>query len=142
MLLGKFMRAPVVMMAIIWYTTYSAHEIIGGTMSKGIELADLVDYVASQLAEAEGRASKRASRIIALQECQLEMTVTVKREGKAGIRVYVVELGGGGSSEHLHRISAKFRPVGEHIFDTAEDSESSASEYHGKRVVSDSTNGG
>ena len=104
-------------------------------MAKGIELADLVDYVASQLAEAEARASKRASRIIALQECQLEMAVTVKREGKAGIRVYVLELGGGGSAEQLHRISAKFRPAGEHVFETEEDSGSSAAKYGGERVT-------
>jgi hypothetical protein len=62
-------------------------------------------------------------------------TADTKREGKAGIRVYVVELGGSGSSEQLHRISAKFRPAGEHVIETEEDSGRSSAEYGGERVT-------
>ena len=91
-------------------------------MSEKVELADLVDYVAEQLVEAENRASKRANHVLVLQECELEMSVTVSKDSQLGLRVYVVQLGGRRSDKSLHRVAVKLRADGDHhVFETGAD---------------------
>jgi hypothetical protein len=82
-------------------------------MAEPIELGELVDYVASQLVEAEAKGAKRSRRILELEDVELELSVTFQKRGKAGIKAYVVELGGGVDVGRTHRIKVAFKPYGD-----------------------------
>lgn len=72
-----------------------------------IELADLIDYVAQQLTEADQRAGGRSGRIMSFTECELELAVSVEREAGAGIKVWLLELGGSQTKANSHVIRVK-----------------------------------
>jgi hypothetical protein len=83
-----------------------------GLVTERIELAELVDYVASQLLEAETTAAGRTKRILELDDVELELTLTFEKHGRAGIKAYVVDIGGGVQSGQTHRIKTSFKPHG------------------------------
>jgi hypothetical protein len=73
-----------------------------------IELSDMVSYVISQIQTAHQRAASQYT--LSLDECTIEMNVTVTREGGAGIKAYVVEIGGSMAAERVHKVTVQFRP--------------------------------
>jgi hypothetical protein len=83
-----------------------------------IELADLIDYIAEQLLEAEARGAKRSERVLELGDVELELTVAFEKKAGAGIKIYVIDLGGGVASSHTHRIKTTFKPAGLTVFET------------------------
>ncbi|MFI7670802.1 trypco2 family protein [Nocardia sp. NPDC049526] len=82
-----------------------------------IEFSDMIKYLKSELATAQAAATDDFK--LKLDECSVELNIAVKREGKAGIKAYVVTIGGGLSSEQTHKVTAKFRPFdADSVFET------------------------
>ena len=73
-----------------------------------VELADLIDHVAEQLAEAERRAGEREGPVMKFQECELELAVSLETGGQGGLKVWVLELGGGRTKTNSNTITVKF----------------------------------
>lgn len=73
-----------------------------------IELSDMISYVIGQLRDAHQQAYENYT--LSLDDCTIEMNVTVTKEGGAGIKAYVVTLGGSVSAERVHKVVARFRP--------------------------------
>jgi hypothetical protein len=42
---------------------------------------------------------------------ELELNVAVRKEGRAGIQIYVVDIGGGGSHEKTQRVNVRLSPL-------------------------------
>ncbi|MFI6171357.1 trypco2 family protein [Nocardia sp. NPDC051052] len=82
----------------------------------GIELSDMIRYLKSELTAAQAGSGDGFK--LTLDECTIELNIAVKREGKAGIKAYVVTIGGGLSSEQTHKVSAKFKPAEAAVFET------------------------
>src|SRR5262245_7199904 len=80
-------------------------------MSENLELPEFIEYVVEQLQIARDRARDRASHVLRLNECELEIAMTAKKEGKGGIKAWVVELGASVAAEQVHRIKVKLSPV-------------------------------
>jgi Trypsin-co-occurring domain 2 len=78
-------------------------------VSNQVELADLLDYVATQLSTAADRAKERPTAVMEFLECELDMAIQIEANAKAGIRVWVVELGGGIKRSDTNTIKLKFR---------------------------------
>lgn len=49
--------------------------------------------------------------IFAVDSVELELQVTVKKEGKAGIKIYVLDIGGGGSRDDVQKVKVKLSPL-------------------------------
>lgn len=77
-------------------------------MTEPIELSEMIEYLTDQLTQAHTTA--RENYTLSLTECSLEMNVVVKKDARAGIKAYVVEVGGGVASERTHKVTAKFKP--------------------------------
>jgi hypothetical protein len=75
-----------------------------------IGLADLIEQVKQDL---QSSALDRASEVplFGVDSVELELQVTVKNEGKAGIKLYVVELGGGGSRDDVQKVKVSLSPL-------------------------------
>jgi hypothetical protein len=73
-----------------------------------IELSDMISYVIGQLQDANQQANDNYT--LSLDDCTIEMNVIVTKEAGAGIKAYVVKLGGSISAERVHKVIAKFRP--------------------------------
>jgi hypothetical protein len=78
-----------------------------------IELAELIDTVASELLKAEAHAASRSKRILALDDVELELTLTFEKRAGMGIKAYVLSIGGGVKGGQTHRIKTSFKPHGE-----------------------------
>ena len=75
------------------------------------ELASFIDQVAQQLLAAEAKAKTRGDHVMQFEECELEMAVSVGKDAKAGIKVWVIELGGGAKKTDANTIRVKFKRI-------------------------------
>ena len=75
-----------------------------------IGLAELIDKVKSELLSQELEASG-TEPLFSVDEVTLKLQVTVQKEGKAGLKVYVVTAGGGLSRSDVQVVTVKLTPL-------------------------------
>ncbi|NEP77336.1 MAG: hypothetical protein F6K17_02060 [Okeania sp. SIO3C4] len=75
-----------------------------------IGLAELIQQVKQELLT-QAPDSETDIPIFAVDSVELELQVTVKKEGKAGIKIYVLEMGGGGSRDDVQKVKVKLSPL-------------------------------
>ncbi|NET43316.1 trypco2 family protein [Okeania sp. SIO2B3] len=75
-----------------------------------IGVAELIQQVKQELLT-ESPDSETDIPIFAVDSVELELQVTVKKEGKAGIKIYVLEMGGGGSRDDVQKVKVKLSPL-------------------------------
>lgn len=79
-----------------------------------VKLAEMISALREQLIQAQDEGLDSPIRFnVAESEVEIQFTVTKEAEGKAGIRFWVVEAGGGGSvaSESVQKMRLKLLPV-------------------------------
>lgn len=76
-----------------------------------VELSELIAYVSAQLRAASEGVDDRGGAIMEFEQCTMEMSVEVEKQGSAGIQVWVVNLGGGASKTSSHTITVSFKPI-------------------------------
>jgi Trypsin-co-occurring domain 2 len=81
-------------------------------MSEGnsIGLAELIEHIKQELLSTEVEGEKPIP-LFSVDQVNLELQVTARKEGKAGIKVYVVELGGGGSRDDVQKVTVTLTPL-------------------------------
>jgi len=73
-----------------------------------ISLSQLVESVASELRIVKAKRPPVGEDVITLTNCDIELSVEASVEGSAGIKFYVVEVGGKGSATTSHKITLRF----------------------------------
>ena len=73
-----------------------------------IGLAELCDHVKQELMTPT---YENHAPLLSVEEVVLEMQVTAVREGKAGIKLYVAELGGGAKRDETQRVTVTLKPL-------------------------------
>ena len=84
-------------------------------MSTPIELSELIEQVKKDLLTSVV-ARNSDTPLFLVESVELDLTVTAKREGKGGIKIDVVsvgggELGGGMSQERTHSVKVRLSPL-------------------------------
>jgi hypothetical protein len=80
-------------------------------MPNKLPLSEVVASVTDELLKAESAAKSRGSSVMQFDECELEFAVEVEKEGKAGINVWVIELGGGKTRTESNVVRIKFKSL-------------------------------
>lgn len=75
-----------------------------------IGLAELIEQIKRELLSTEAEGEKPIP-LFSVDQVNLELQVTARKEGKAGIKVYVVELGGGGSRDDVQKVTVTLTPL-------------------------------
>jgi hypothetical protein len=75
-----------------------------------IGLAELIEQIKQELLSTEAEGEKPIP-LFSVDQVSLELQVTARKEGKAGIKVYVVELGGGGSRDDVQKVTVTLTPL-------------------------------
>jgi hypothetical protein len=75
-----------------------------------IGLAELIEQVKRELL-APSSEGETDIPLLSVDEVELELQVTVKKEAKGGIKIYVLELGGGGSRDDVQKVKVKLSPI-------------------------------
>ena len=73
-------------------------------------LTELIQQVKQELLT-QSPDSEKDLPIFAVDSVELELQVTVKKQGKAGIKIYVLEMGGGGSRDDIQKVKVKLSPL-------------------------------
>jgi hypothetical protein len=75
-----------------------------------IGLAELIEQVKRELLtpSLEGETD---IPLLSVDSVELELQVTVKKEGNAGIKIYVLELGGKDSRDNVQKVKVKLSPI-------------------------------
>jgi aminopeptidase N len=75
-----------------------------------IGLAELIEQVKQELLtpSVEG---KTDIPLLSVDSVELELQVTVKKEGNAGIKIYVLDLGAKGSRDDVQKVKVKLSPI-------------------------------
>jgi hypothetical protein len=80
---------------------------------KPIGLTELIYQVKRELLNADGREDDPVP-LFAVEEIELEVAVTVSREGQAGINIHVFNVGGSASREDAQTVRVKLKPLLSH----------------------------
>lgn len=75
-----------------------------------IGLAELIEHIKQELLSTKAEGEKPIP-LFSVDQVNLELQVTARKEGKAGIKVYVVELGGGGSRDDVQKVTVTLTPL-------------------------------
>jgi hypothetical protein len=75
-----------------------------------IGLAELIEQVKRELL-APSLEGETDIPLLSVDEVELELQVTVKKDVKGGIKIYVLELGGGGSRDDVQKVKVKLSPI-------------------------------
>ena len=78
--------------------------------TNSIGLAELIDQVKQELFSQE-TGSDTTVPFFSVDQVTLELKVTVSKEGKAGLQIHVIEVGGGLSREDVHTIQVTLTPL-------------------------------
>lgn len=79
-----------------------------------IGLAELIEQVKRELlinGISDSATEERDIPIFSVDSVELELQVTVKKEGKAGVKIYVLQLGGGGSRDDVQKVKVSLSPL-------------------------------
>jgi len=77
---------------------------------KSIGLTELIYQVKRELLSSESRQNDPVP-LFAVDEIELEVAITVSREGQAGINIQVFSLGGGASRADAQTVRVKLKPL-------------------------------
>jgi hypothetical protein len=89
----------------------SRRSLMGSSSSpiaQPVSISDLVKDVASELRTLKNSPPRRGEEVMTLSECEIELSVGATMEASGGLKFYVVEVGGKGSTSASHRIKLKF----------------------------------
>lgn len=79
---------------------------------RGLSLSELISHVANELRDARQQAQKINDPVLEFSGCELEMAVTLKTEGKAGIQFWLVDAGFSGDRSTVSKVKLNFgRPT-------------------------------
>jgi hypothetical protein len=75
-----------------------------------IGLAELIEKVKSELLSGEISPGSSAP-LFSVDQVELELQVTLKREGKAGIKIYVIEVDGSDGRDDVQKVKVTLSPL-------------------------------
>jgi hypothetical protein len=76
-----------------------------------VPLSEVLAEVAEELFKADQLAKERGFAAMQFDECELEFAVRTEYAGKAGVKLYVVNLGAGGKRAETNIVRVKFTSV-------------------------------
>jgi hypothetical protein len=80
-------------------------------MAERISLADVLANITEELHKAQDAAKARGFATMQFEECELEFAIEAEHKGEAGIKVWVVDLGGGVKRTESNTIRLKFKTI-------------------------------
>mgnify|MGYP003627968149 CR=1 FL=1 len=84
----------------------------GCPMSDGIEISEIITSLTKGIRHAAAESKKNAHEpIIQLSGCEIELAVTAKAEGKAGLKFWLLDAGASVAGEKVSKITLKFEPT-------------------------------
>lgn len=84
-------------------------------MTVQIALSDVLDHISNELLQADSRARQRGKATMQFAECELEFAVNLEKSGKAGIKVWVLNLGGGIKKTESNIVRIKFSSIEDQV---------------------------
>lgn len=75
-----------------------------------IGLAELIEQVKRELLSTTSDAETDVP-LLSVDQIELELQVTARKEAKGGLKVYVVQLGGGGSRDDVQKVKVTLSPL-------------------------------
>lgn len=79
-------------------------------MNESIGLAELVFQVKRELMQ-RAPAGTDPVPLLSVEDVDLEIKIGVTKQGKAGVQIYVLQLGAEGKLEEVHTVRVKLRPL-------------------------------
>jgi len=82
---------------------------------RGLTLSELVAHTAEELRRVKEQEPPPEDAVMRFTECEMELAVKVTVEGHAGIKIYILDVGGGGTHEAANTIRLKFSAIESNI---------------------------
>ena len=73
-----------------------------------IQLSKLLDYIGTQIRDAHQKATEADKAVMKFQECELELAIEAEDQGEAGLKVWVLQLGGSSKRTESNTIKVKY----------------------------------
>ena len=79
-----------------------------------ISLTELIRNVSNELRKA-AKLNEKENAVMKFTECELELQVNITVDGKAGLKLWVVDLEGGIQKNNSHTIKVKFNSLDNNV---------------------------
>lgn len=76
-----------------------------------IELSQLLRYVSQELQDADAAAKAAGSPVMQFDECRLEFAVSAEKQASGGVKVWVLNLGGGAKKSESHTLTVTMKAI-------------------------------
>ena len=92
-------------------------------MVDAIPLAQMLASVTEELHKAQAAAQAKGEAMMQFAECELEFAIAAADEGKAGVKLYVINLSAGVKRTETNTIRVKFKSIPGHAVQVPQVSE-------------------
>lgn len=79
-----------------------------------LSLSELISNVADELRLAKNTDANKKS-VMVFKECELELKVNIGVEAKAGIKFWLLDIGGAAKKENAHTVKLKFNAIDDNV---------------------------
>lgn len=76
-----------------------------------LELPTLLATLSDQLREADRNARARGNPIMQLEECEIELSVSLELGAKGSVKFWVLEAGADAKTAHTNKVRVKLKPI-------------------------------
>ncbi|MBV8771177.1 MAG: hypothetical protein JO166_02435 [Deltaproteobacteria bacterium] len=77
-------------------------------MANKIPLSDVLQNITEELAKADKAARERGSAVMQFTDCELDFAIEAERQGNAGVKLWVLDVGGEVKRSESNTIKLKF----------------------------------
>jgi len=77
-------------------------------MADRIPLSDVVAHVTEELRKAHARSVAQGNAVMQFEECELEFAVEAEKSANGGIKVWLLNLGGGAKKTDSNTVKIKY----------------------------------
>ena len=83
-------------------------------MAKKVELSELIQHVADELRAVNAPPDSDVAPVMQFTEAEIEMGISIEKKAEGGLKVWVLELGGGRTKADTTTINVKFSAIPGH----------------------------
>lgn len=80
-------------------------------MVQRIPLSDLVAHITDELKKAHDRSKEQGQAVMQFEECEIEFAVEAEKSAEGGIKIWVVNLGGGAKKTDSNTVKIKYTKI-------------------------------
>jgi hypothetical protein len=79
--------------------------------SQKFALAEVLDHITDEIRKAHARSADQGGPVMQFEECEFEFAIEAEKEASGGLKVWIINLGGGAKRTDSNTIRVKYTKI-------------------------------